>query len=127
METWKVIVGFDRYEVSSYGRVRKRDTGAVLSTSRPDRITGYCKVALMGENGKFVAKTVHRLVAQAFIPNPDGKQQVHHKDRDKTNNNASNLAWVDPKEHRKLDARPLSETAYFKNFYARKKMANNVQ
>lgn len=125
MEIWKTIDGFEDYEISNCGKVRNRITGKELSTKHPDKIHGYCRVYIKTKRG-YVTKTVHRLVADAFIPNPENKEQVHHKNRDKTDNSVENLEWVTPEEHSKLDARPRAETAYFFNREKRKKMANNV-
>lgn len=57
---------------------------------------GYCIVSIK-ENGVRKQKRVHRLVAEAFIPNPLNLEQVNHKDGDKTNNNVDNLEWCDDK------------------------------
>ena len=107
-EIWRPVVGYEGlYEVSSYGRVRSLDRyvkgksesyrlikGKVLSGS----ITkdGYVR-CLIKVNGVGRSYFVHRLVAEAFIPNPDNLPQVNHKDEDKTNNNVDNLEWCDAK------------------------------
>lgn len=100
-EIWKPIKGYEGiYEVSSYGRVRSLDhlsslgervKGRVLKSHTAGR--GYLSVGL--HNGKKKDFYIHRLVASAFIPNPDNLLQVNHKDEDKTNNHADNLEWCD--------------------------------
>lgn len=122
MERWEQIKGFPGYEVSSQGNIRNSETGELLSTKHQDRGKYYCQVA-MKKDDKYVTRTVHRIVAEAFVPNPENKSHVHHKNRDKKDNRAENLEWVTPSEHSKLDARPRSETAYFRNREERKKMS----
>ena len=103
-EIWKDIIGYEGlYQVSSLGRVRSLDRyderncfrkGKVLSPGiKPD---GYL-VVVLSCNGKHKTIKVHRLVAQAFIPNPDGLPQVNHKNEDKSNNRVENLEWCDAK------------------------------
>ena len=102
IEEWRTIVGYEgQYEVSSYGRVRSLDRfyyrlhkGKVLSPTK-DRY-GYLTVTL-NCNGKSKTIKIHRLVAQAFLPNPDNLPQINHLDEDKTNNRVDNLEWCDPK------------------------------
>ena len=98
-EEWRLIEGYEHYEVSNLGRVRswinnkwrRRSTPKILSLHRLTK--GYLGVSL--SSAPKVNKTikVHRLVAKAFIPNPDNLPQVNHKDENKTNNCVSNLEW----------------------------------
>lgn len=101
-EIWKPIVGFEGlYEVSNIGRVKslKRNTtsGRVLSQALN---RGYMSVVLC-KNGKHYNAKVHRLVAMAYIQNPNKKKEVNHIDGNKTNNRAENLEWVTASENAK--------------------------
>ena len=88
---WKQIQGYENYEVSNEGQVRNRKTGKVLKPQKNN--SGYLLVGLR-KNGKQKWYSVHRLVAQAFIPNPHNKPTVNHIDENKENNNVSNLEWM---------------------------------
>lgn len=98
MEVWKDIKVYEGlYQVSNYGRVKSLNyhltkKEMVLKAS-PD-CGGYLKVVLY-KNGKRKHFLVHRLVAEAFLPNPDNLPQINHKDEDKTNNIVENLEWCD--------------------------------
>lgn len=92
MEEWKNVIGYEGlYEVSSLGNVRNVRRNTLLRFSKNQ---GYLQVYLY-KNGIRTGLKVHRLVAQAFIPNPDGLPQVNHKDENKTNNIFENLEWCD--------------------------------
>lgn len=99
-EIWKNIVGYEGlYQVSSLGRVKSLEridsnghpVKERVLTSFPNR-SGYCKVNLYRDRNMEV-KSVHRLVAETFIPNPDNLPQVNHKDEDKGNNLVENIEW----------------------------------
>lgn len=96
-EIWKDIDGCEGlYQVSNLGRVKRVTTGRVLKGSK---ITGgYLGVSLY-KNSVMSTKKIHRLVAEAFIPNPESKSQVNHIDENKTNNKVSNLEWMTAKEN----------------------------
>ena len=95
MEEWKNIIGYEGlYEVSNMGNVRNVRRNTLLRFSKNNY--GYIQVYLY-KNGIRNGFKVHRLVAQAFIPNPDNLPQVNHKDEDKTNNSVENLEWCDHK------------------------------
>lgn len=100
-EIWKAIKDYEGlYEVSNYGRVRALGNGGTHKTERVlvcmARRDGYTKVNLY-KDGKMKTPMVHRLVAMAFIPNPDGLPQVNHIDEDKSNNCVWNLEWCTAK------------------------------
>lgn len=91
-EIWKDVC--DGYKVSNYGRVlslakttiRGRKYDKILSASKKDN--GYYTVSINGNN-----EYVHRLVAKAFIDNPNNLNEINHKDEDKSNNRVDNLEW----------------------------------
>lgn len=101
-EIWKDVVGYEGYyQVSNLGQVKSLDRyvkykrtglrlikGKILS-QKTDR-NGYKCVLICIDNKRWYV-TVHRLVALMFVPNPDNKPQVGHKDETKTNNRADNL------------------------------------
>lgn len=95
MEKWKSVVGFEnRYEVSDKGNVRNARTRVVLRPQK--RNHGYlCAWLYDGHHGKQFS--IHRLVAEAFIDNPNGYTEVNHIDECKQNNSADNLEWCDRK------------------------------
>lgn len=127
-EEWKDIKGYKGlYQVSSLGRVRSLPivTGAIQqnTTRKGIAITinvpqvrlgrvlklndvgikcsdGYMKGVTLSKHGHNKRFLVHRLVAEAFIPNPNNLQEVNHKNRDKSDNTINNLEWVSPEENK---------------------------
>lgn len=109
-EEWKKIKDFPDYEVSNLGRIRSVDRykpyahglrlvkGQILKPRPNVKRGGYMYIVLSKQSHHYGFK-VHRLVAEAFIPNPEHKPQVNHIDCDVANNKSDNLEWVTPKEN----------------------------
>lgn len=108
-EIWKDIEGYEGfYQVSNFGTIKSlsryikfgnktRYSNERILKFHKDK-DGYKKVILQ-KSGKAQNYLIHRLVAQAFIPNPDNKPQINHKDGDKQNNKVDNLEWCTPSEN----------------------------
>lgn len=92
-EQWKTIEGFEDYEISTFGRVKSHKY--MRDSILKPRVThdGYVWYSL-SKHGKGHTKRANRLVAEAFIPNPENKKTVNHIDGDKTNNHVDNLEWA---------------------------------
>lgn len=92
-EQWKTIASHPKYEVSSLGKVRNASTQRILKAF-PNR-EGYLRLQL----GDRKNHAVHILVAEAFVPNPEGKPEVNHKRGKKSDNRASQLEWATKAEN----------------------------
>ena len=101
-EIWKEIQGYEgEYEVSSHGRVRNLRTGRILGGGYGNH--GYKQIKLKGK--KYL---IHRLVALAFIPNPDNLPYINHIDERKDNNDISNLEWCTASQNQRHSAHQKS-------------------
>lgn len=116
-EIWKSISGYEQlYEVSNFGKVRSIDrivdgrngvvSGKILSFSNNG--TGYKQVCLCKDNVKST-KYVHRLVAEAFVPNPNNYTDINHKNEKRDDNMASNLEWCTKKYNQNYNNCPLKK------------------
>lgn len=95
-ELWRWVVGYEGlYLVSSHGKIMSvphaYKDGLIMKPRESSN--GYMFVSLF-KDGSYKRMSIHRVVAQAFIPNPEHKEQVNHLDGNKTNNNVSNLEWA---------------------------------
>lgn len=98
-EIWKDIAGYEGlYQVSNFGRIKSLRSKIILASLSSK--SGYCYVGL-AKNGMNKQKSVHRLVALAFIPNSENKPEVNHIDGNKHNNTVKNLEWVTKSENMK--------------------------
>lgn len=95
-EQWKTVSLAPRYEVSNLGRIRH---GTTLVVKTVDSLSSEYPKTQLWVKGCKKNFLIHRLVADAFIPNPEGKPFVNHKDANKSNNIASNLEWATPFEN----------------------------
>jgi len=100
-EIWKVIPGYSNYEASSWGRIRHLGRGNRKTRILTISITkaGYIKATVWSPEGRRYTTSAHRLVALAFLDNPEGKSTVNHKNGCKVDNRLENLEWTTMKEN----------------------------
>lgn len=114
-EEWRTIIGTNnKYSVSNLGNVKRNEHYTIVSPTKQhfngarvhykeQEVKGYLNkegykvVYLTVDSNKRIIKKIHRLVAEAFIPNPNKLSQVNHIDENRTNNKVSNLEWCDAK------------------------------
>ena len=96
LEIYKDITGYPNYQITSWGRVFNKTKGTYMRPEIHDK--GYLRVDLWN-NGHRKHVKVHRLVAEAFIDNPENKPQINHIDGNNQNNSISNLEWVTNEEN----------------------------
>ena len=92
---WYPLAVNPNYEITKTGIVRNKTTKHILATHP---VNGYLRIELH-ENGNRHNYADHRLVAMQFIPNPENKAEVNHKDFNRSNNNVENLEWVTRQEN----------------------------
>ena len=102
-EIWKDVEGYiGRYQVSNLGNIKSlnyRGTGQERILKQMFNTSGYLQVGLY-KDGKSKLHMTHKLVAEAFIENPDNKVRVSHINTNRTDNRAENLCWASQKEIR---------------------------
>lgn len=91
------IKDFENYQITDDGRVWSKKTNKYLKPSLDSK--GYYFVCIKNNSGKYYNQRLHRIIADAFIPNPDNKPCIDHINTIRTDNSISNLRWVSYKEN----------------------------
>ena len=98
---WKQVPNFENYYVNNSGDIISKTRRSPHRLSQGLGKAGYYHVSLADSNRKYHIMQVHRIVALAFIPNPESKPQVNHKNGNKLDNRVENLEWVTASENTK--------------------------
>lgn len=96
-EVWRELADFPNYLFSNHGRIKNRNTNRILKGSNNNH--GYLTCRIKNNNGKFITKDIHRLIAKCFLSNFNNNLQVNHIDGNKHNNRIDNLEMVTGKEN----------------------------
>lgn len=128
-EIWKDVKGYEGlYQVSNLGNVYSTKTAKILKSQISGK--GY-KTVCLHKNNVPHTNQLHRLIAQAFIPNPNNYPQINHIDGNKTNNNINNLEWCDQsyniKEAYRLGLMPRYRSGSFVKKHNRNKLVPILQ
>ena len=126
IEEWKNIIDNENYSVSNKGNVKNNKTNTLLNGSILE--IGYHRVGLM-YNRKVKQFFIHRLVAEAFIPNPENKKTVNHKSKNRSDNRLENLEWATSLEqniHKNIKNKNYTEHRNGKPFLRIEKESGNV-
>lgn len=118
----KPIPNFENYSITLSGRVINNITGKCKKPSDNHMGKGYLYVDLY-KNGKRTKFYVHRLVAEAYIPNPENKPYINHKDGNPKNNCVDNLEWCTPLENVEHASKILGVMCAYKNYTEKSKRA----
>lgn len=124
MEEWRDIKGYEgKYQVSNLGRIKRLHQFRVGKTGRKCELSET--IMSVNQRGDYYTVTlqkkcfrVHRLVAQAFIPNPDSLPEVNHKDENKLNNCVENLEWCTHQYNQAYGTKGQRSSIYQKQFYS---------
>lgn len=99
---YKPIPNYDGYYASADGEIWSEKSGRTLKQRKLSKVLGgYCVVTVKDQTGKNRVIGVHRLVAMTYCERKEGQTEVHHINRDKTDNRAENLVWLAKREHGK--------------------------
>ena len=121
----KKIKGYERYEIDESGRVFNTITNRELHASADNR--GYMGIELVGDSGKPRRLLLHRLVAEAFIPNEEGLPIINHKDENPGNNHVSNLEWCTYKYNIHYGTCPERRAKSMEHFYKSEKIKDQAK
>lgn len=109
IERWEVIDDYDNYSVSTFGRVKNVDTGLILKPWIGNN--GGYKCISLSRNNKSKSFLLHRIIAEAFINNPENKYCVDHKNHNILDNNLNNLRWATHQENNRNASKRNTNTS----------------
>lgn len=119
---WVNIPGYEGlYEINTLAQIRNAEGKILKQGIRREKYTCY-KVVHLWKDGKYTTKGVHRIMAEAFVPNPNNFPVVNHKDEDGTNNLLSNIEWCDKSYNASYGSSPSKISKAFKGRASEKRI-----